>query len=192
MTATPPLRADARRNRERILERARIAFAEHGAEASLDDIARGAGVGSGTLYRHFPTRTSLLEAVFGRSVEALSARADEEAGSGDTAAALRAWLLQLVEHIGTYRGIGRYLMENAADEHEMARTHDVIRDSLVRVLSPAQEAGTVRPDITATELLSLANGVALAARRPEQTARLLDLVLEGLTRPRGGPAPRDE
>src|SRR5881227_1228774 len=99
------MRADARRNYERLLAAARAAFAEHGVDASLDDIARSAGVGPGTLYRHFPTRHALLEAVLGDAQATLLAEAEKLATEPDPDAALLTWMRGLATHSRTFRGL---------------------------------------------------------------------------------------
>jgi len=188
--APRPLRVDAQRNRERLVEAARSAFAEHGVEASLDDIARAAGVGSGTLYRHFPTRTSLLEAVFTESATAVCTLAGRSVTAGaDPAGALRDWLHAFAAHVATFRGIGVYLIRTADDDGAaMARTHHEIRDALASLLDRARAAGALRAGMTATDLLVLVNGITLATRQDLAAGtRLLDLVLDGLVP--DGPVP---
>lgn len=176
-----PKRADARRNWDRLVAEARAAFAERGIDASLDDIARRSGVGSGTLYRHFPTRDALLEAVFADAVHALADQARSLAASEPPAEALGHWLRLFVTHVTTYRGIGSRLMDAADTTEFMASCHDVIRDSLKILLEPAQRTGSVRADVGLNDLLRLVNGVALAADgSPEGADRLLALSWHGL------------
>src|SRR6476660_4822006 len=103
------LRADARRNRDRLIAAAAAAFAEHGVNASLEDIARRAGVGIGTLYRHFPTREHLVEVVYRREVEGLVAAADELARDHAPDAALERWMQRFVDYIATKRGLAASL-----------------------------------------------------------------------------------
>src|SRR5215216_6625186 len=107
---SPALRADARRNRDRLIAAAREAFAERGAEASLDDIARRAGVGPGTLYRHFPTRLTLIEAVYRDGVEALCAEARDLMSSPSPGEALATWLRSVLSYAGEKRGLATALM----------------------------------------------------------------------------------
>lgn len=176
-----PKRADARRNWDRLVAEARASFAERGVDASLDDIARRAGVGSGTLYRHFPTRDALLEAVFADAVHALADQARSLAGTETPADALGAWLRLFVAHVRTYRGIGTRLMDAADTPEFMASCHDVVRDSLRSLLDPARAAGAVRADVDLSDLLRLVNGVALAADgSPEGADRLLALAWRGV------------
>src|SRR5213083_2740800 len=103
------MRADARRNYERLLAAARAAFAEHGVDASLDDIARSAGVGPGTLYRHFPTRQALLERVLQEAQGVLVAAAEADADLADPHAALVSWLRRLADHSMSFRGLAEAL-----------------------------------------------------------------------------------
>lgn len=176
-----PLRADARRNRDRLVAAARAAFAEHGVDTSLDDIARQAGVGSGTLYRHFPTRDALLEAVFAEAVHALAHQARELKEGQPPAGALAGWLRLFVTHVTAYRGIGTRLMDSGGDGAFLASCHDVVRDTLGGLLAAAQAAGTVRAEVRVDDLLRLVNAVALAGHGSPGTAdRLLDLAWTGV------------
>ncbi|MET9291303.1 helix-turn-helix domain-containing protein [Streptomyces sp. NPDC003077] len=186
------MRADARRNYERLLAVARTAFTEHGTDASLEDIARRAGVGIGTLYRHFPNRTALMGAVFQGEVEALLTRARELSDAAEPCAALVAWLRAIVTHASTYRGLSRALMAAPADESSgLARCRVPMREAGSELLDRAQRAGAVRPDVTIHDLMQLTNGIALAAEEspddPELADRLLTLTLTGL-KPTGGRA----
>lgn len=188
-TATPAptrvMRADARRNYERLLTEARTAFAEHGAEASLEDVARRAGVGIGTLYRHFPNRHALLSAVFEDAVNDLLARADELRRSSEPCAALVTWLREMITHASEYRGLARALMSVSHDDTSaLARCSDPIREAGAALLARAQEAGAAREDVEITDLLQLTHAIALAAEEtPGDSAladRLLMLTLRGL------------
>jgi len=179
-----PQRADARRNDAQLLDAARAAFAEHGADASLDDIARRAGVGIGTLYRHFPTRQALLEAVFGDRVEALCAEARDLLGAPSPGAALATWLRAVVGHITLYRGLAAALAPILDKEAEPASSwHGAIRAAGAALLARAQQSGVVRPDVGVADLLKLANAIAVATEQtPEGADRLLSLVMDGLWR----------
>lgn len=110
MPTTRPMRADARRNRDRLLTEARLAFAAHGTTASLEDIARRADVGIGTLYRHFPNRQALLSAVFEEAVGDLLAHARAQLDAPEPCSALLAWLRDIITHAGEYRGLAQALM----------------------------------------------------------------------------------
>jgi len=177
-----PRRADARRNDAQILDAARVAFAEHGADAPLDDIARRAGVGIGTLYRHFPTRQALLEAVFGDRVATLCAEAHDLLVAPSSGDALVTWLRAVVGHITIYRGLAVALMPILDKEAEPASSwHGAIRAAGTALLARAQQSGAVRPDIGVADLLKLANAIAVATEQaPEGADRLLSLVMDGL------------
>jgi AcrR family transcriptional regulator len=186
-TARPPtgLRADARRNYERLLAEARVSFAAHGTDASLEDVARRAGVGIGTLYRHFPNRQSLMSAVFEDAVGELLARSRELLSAPQPCAALVTWLREMVTHANEYRGLSRALMAVADDgTSALARCSHPIREAGGALLFRAQEAGDVRPDVEIGDLLQLTHAIALAAEGnpgdPELADRLLTLTLRGL------------
>jgi len=186
------MRADARRNRELLLAAALEAFTERGADdTSLEEIARRAGVGIGTLYRHFPGRAALLEAVYTDQVAALCQRAGELAASQSPGAALAAWMREMVEFGATKQNLTSAL---AADYDKDAPVFSACRDDLLAaataLLTRAQQAGAVRPDVRPLDLLRLSHGVAAATARgddPEQAERLLSLMLNGVfTDPAGG------
>src|SRR6266567_6499240 len=143
-----PMRADARRNYGRLLAAALAAFSEQGADtASLEEIARRAGVGIGTLYRHFPTRQALLEAVYRDQVDALRARADELLGSLPPDAALAAWLRDLLEFGRTKRRLTSALLTTHSKDSELISScSSVMRGAVTDVLTRAQQAGAVRAD----------------------------------------------
>ncbi|WP_155053907.1 TetR/AcrR family transcriptional regulator [Streptomyces blattellae] len=180
------MRADARRNYDRLLAEARTAFAAHGTDASLEDIARRAGVGIGTLYRHFPNRHALLSAVFEDGVSDLLARSRELLGTPDPCTSLVTWLREIVTHAGEYRGLSRALMSVSYDNTSaLARCSHPIREAGTALLTRAQEAGKVRPDVAIGDLLQLTHAIALAAEEsptdPDLADRLLKLTLRGLT-----------
>lgn len=183
----PPagMRADARRNHERLVTEARSAFAEHGTAASLEDVARRAGVGIGTLYRHFPNRDALLSAVFEDAVGDLLTRSHELLDAPEPCAALVTWLREMVTHAGEYRGLARSLMSVSSDDTSaLARCSGPIREAGGALLARAQEAGTVRQDVAIADLLQLTHAIALAAEEmpgdPDLADRLLRLTLRGL------------
>ncbi|MFL4906643.1 TetR/AcrR family transcriptional regulator [Streptomyces sp. MMS24-I2-30] len=183
------MRADARRNYERLLTQARAAFAEHGTDASLEDVARRAGVGIGTLYRHFPNRHALLSAVFEDAVGELVARARELLHAPEPCSALVTWLREVVAHAGAYRGLSLALMSVSSDSADpgsaLARCGAPIREAGGALLGRARDAGTVRAEVTIGDLLQLTHAIGLAAAEsPGDTAladRLLRLTLRGLT-----------
>ncbi|WP_372503027.1 TetR/AcrR family transcriptional regulator [Streptomyces rhizoryzae] len=191
--AARPMRADARRNYERLLAEARTAFTEHGTDTSLEDIARRAGVGIGTLYRHFPNRTALMGAVFQGEVEALLGYARELADAPQPCTALVDWLRTLITHASTYRGLSRALMTASADESSgMARCSVPLGEAGAALLARAQRAGAVRRDVSIGDLMQLTNGIALAAEEspddPQLADRLLTLTLRGLKAEAAGTA----
>ncbi|MEQ4724673.1 helix-turn-helix domain-containing protein [Nonomuraea sp. B19D2] len=185
-----PMRADARRNYDRILATAAEAIAEHGAEASLEEIARRAGVGSATLHRHFPSRQRLLEAVFRDKVEALCATAGDLAAGPDPEQALVTWLRAVATHAVSNRGLAASLMRGAQDGDPTLGTtcHTMIVNAGEGLLARARQAGAVREDVSITDLLKLANAISLAVEQePDgmaQADRLLNLALTGV-RPAG-------
>jgi AcrR family transcriptional regulator len=190
--AAPRLkRADAQRNYERLLTAAVAVFTERGADdASLEEIARRAGVGIGTLYRHFPTRSALLEAVYRDQVEALRARADELVDSDAPGDALAAWLRALAAFSATKHSLTSALLATLGKDSDLLSTcSKVICDSADVLLERAKQAGKLRQDANAVDVIRLVHGVNLATQRspdPGQADRLLGLVLDGLR-----PQPRD-
>jgi AcrR family transcriptional regulator len=192
-TAGPrPMRADARRNRDAVLAAAAEAFSVHGVEASLEDIARSAGVGVGTLYRHFPTRESLVFGVYQREVEQLAASAPELAASRAPADALREWMRRFVRYAGTKRGlIGmlKPLMQTESGLFDQTRAQ--INGAASSLLRSAADAGEIRDDIGAADLIRSIGGICMANDQIgnlEDAARLVDLVFDGLRY--GAPAAR--
>ncbi|MER5754662.1 helix-turn-helix domain-containing protein [Streptomyces sp. NPDC002088] len=186
MTQVKPMRADARRNYERLLKAAAQAFAEHGEGASLDDIAKRAGVGSGTLYRHFPTRQALLEAAYVDRIEALAVRAEELGKELPPGEALVEWLNELCVGTIQVRGLKALLGSAVTDGSVAAVTAcgTSVRGAATRLVEAAQEAGTLRRDIEPIEVLRLAHGVAtaseLANEQGKSIRRYVSLLTEGL------------
>ena len=174
-----PLRADARRNHERIVEAATAVFAEAGSSASLEEVARRAGVGSATLYRRFPTRGALFEAVYSEQVDQLLAPADDpSAGPG---AALDAWLRLFVEFIIGKRAFAE---EMAHDTEIVYAARRRIYGTAEPLLAAAQEAGEARTDVTADDVLRMLSGIGLADYPQDgQLERVIGVCLDGL-RPR--------
>jgi AcrR family transcriptional regulator len=176
-----PKRADARRNYEKVLSTARQAFAEGGESTALEEIARRAGVGIGTLYRHFPNRQALLEALYVGEVEEMCRSAAELDGS-DPWQALNAWFEGFIAYIGTKRALAAEL-SNYLDQD--AELFQVCRTSLFEagepLLKKAQEAGVVRQDVSIGELIQMVVGIAkIPAKDPEQNAHILRVALDGL------------
>ncbi|MER7773129.1 helix-turn-helix domain-containing protein [Kitasatospora sp. NPDC096140] len=181
-----PMRADARRNYDRIVAAAESLVAEHGAEASLEQIARHAGVGSATLHRHFPSRQLLLEAVFKGRVEALCAQAHELLPASDPGAALVTWLRAVGAHAVANRGLGASLMHGTRDgDSTLGSTcHAMITSAGDELLDRARHMNAVRPDVTIAQLLKLVSAIALATEGdpdgPGEADRLLNLAIEGV------------
>ena len=182
-----PMRADARRNYEQLLAAASAAFAEHGVEASLEDIARRAGVGIGTLYRHFPNREALAEAVYRDQLETLITLANELLESRSPAEALATWLQTLVSFGATKRGLADYLKASLqANSPGLVWCKDAMRAAGGALLVRAQQAGAVRPDIEIGDLLRLAHAISWASE-PSSGAtdginRCLAVMIDGLRR----------
>lgn len=174
-----PLRADARRNRELLLAAAKAVFAERGADAPLDDVARRARVGNATMYRHFPTRQDLLVAVYSDEVTELCAQGEALLGEDAPGDALFAWLRAFVAHVATKRELALALTETGRRSELFERWHQAMRATASALLLRAQEAGEARPEVAAADLLALANGIALAGE--ENVDRLLDLLRNGTT-----------
>lgn len=175
------LRADAARNRDRLLETAREAFAREGANASLDDIARKSGVGSATLYRHYPTRELLIEAVYQREVEKLGAVGAELLGSMPPLAALRTWMMTFVDHV-----IEKHIIASALNEAAYASASVVIQGTMERLARRAIDNGDLRPDTVPSDLLRAMIGVLHIRAGPdwrESAKRLVDILLRGASEP---------
>jgi AcrR family transcriptional regulator len=180
------MRADAQRNYQRLLSAALSAFTEHGADdASLEEIARRAGVGIGTLYRHFPTRQALLEAVYRDQVEALRTTAAELLGSDSPREALAAWLRALTAFSSTKHSLTSALLATIGKDSDLLSSCSmIICGAAASLLDRAKEAGVVRADADAKDLIRLVHAVNIATQHapadPGQTDRLLGLILDGL------------
>jgi AcrR family transcriptional regulator len=178
---TRPKRADALRNYEKVLTAAREAFAEGGESTSLEEIARRAGVGIGTLYRHFPNRQALLETLYVGEVEEMCRSAAELDGT-DPWEALNAWFERFIAYIATKRALAHELqnyLEQDAPLFQVCRTS--LFESGEPLLTRAQEAGVVRSDVNIAEVIQLVVGIAkLPAGEPGQNEHLLRIALDGL------------
>jgi AcrR family transcriptional regulator len=174
-------RADAQRNRELLLEVAARAFIEKGTEASLEGIAREAGVGIGTLYRHFPTRDALVEAVYRTEIERVSALADDLLGTRTPEEALREWMKRFVDFMTTKHGMAdvfRAVIASGGDPYGQTRV--LALDAVQKLVDAGSAGGGIRHDVSPLDILTVLNGLSFATDDPEQTDRLLGLVLEGL------------
>ncbi|MBU6531457.1 TetR/AcrR family transcriptional regulator [Streptomyces mayonensis] len=179
-------RADARRNYARILAVAEQEVAAHGADASLERIARVAGVGSATVRRHFPGRRALLEAVFRERIESLCARAAASADAADARAALLDWLGGLIEYAASGRGMAEALAQDRLVEPDQVSACAVKLEAAVGpLLRRAAQQGAVASDVTPADLVTLVTGIALATEHHGDPAaegrRLLDLTVRGVS-----------
>src|SRR5450755_4221387 len=178
------LRADAQRNRDAILEAAAAAFAEHGTAASLEDVAKRAGVGIGTLYRHFPTRDALVEAAYRRGVEQLCDLADQLVVDEPGDRALELWMLNFVGYIATKRGLAATL-KLASDTHADLFTyvHDRIRAAVRSLVASAASTGRIRGDVDGADLIRALGGICMVSDQvgwQDQARRLVSLLMDGL------------
>jgi AcrR family transcriptional regulator len=180
-----PRRSDARQNQERLLAAARAVFAEDGADnASLNEIVRRAGVGAGTLYRHFPTREALVEAVFRGQVETLCAQAYELLGSLPPGEALATWLRAVVVHISACRGLATSMMNalrTGRSAPPFASYHEAMRAAGSTLLARAQAAGVARAEVSISDLLKLANAISWATDQAPEGAQNADGLLSLMT-----------
>jgi AcrR family transcriptional regulator len=176
-----PKRADALRNYEKLVAAAREAFTEADRSAALEDIARRADVGIGTLYRHFPTRADLVQAVYVDEVEALSRSADELAEL-EPWEALTAWLQRFVGYVATKQALAEELFAAVdRDAPVFAGCRAMLHGAGEPLLRRAQEAGVVRRDVTIEEVIRLVGGIAkIPTDDPEDVKRVLALALDGL------------
>lgn len=186
-TASPAparLRADARRNRDRLLETAAAAFSEKGVETSLEEIARTAGVGIGTLYRHFPTREHLVEAVYRRELQNLAEAADELSRNHPADIALEQWMLRFVNYMATKRGMASSLKIIASSNSAMfSEGFGRIREAFERLLTAARDAGLIRKDIGEADLMHAMSSIYSIPDSPEwrdSANRLIRLLMDGL------------
>jgi AcrR family transcriptional regulator len=182
MTSGKPMRADARRSYERLLTAAAEVFAEQGTGAALDDIAKRADIGNATLYRHFPDRRDIVQALLTGRYDDLRENAEGSLDAPDPLAALAGWLRSFITHVTTYRGLAASVLDATRDpETELSASCQGMRDAAAKLLARAQGDAAIRPDLTITELLCVTNGIAVAAeQRPQDTPRLLSLLIEGL------------
>ena len=179
--AQRPKRADARRNFDKLLAAAAAAFAEDGADASLEDIARRAGVGIGTLYRNFPTREALLEAVYVDEVQEMS-RSAADLADLEPWEALTTWLRRFVRFAATKRALHQAMLATSDQPSEVfAACRTAISEAGELLLGRAQEAGVVRRDTTFSDVGRMVSGIAaVPAADPGQVDRILDVALDGL------------
>ena len=185
MTPQPSvLRADARRNRERILEAALRAFSEKGPDVAIDTIAKAAGVGSATLYRHFPTREALIEATYRNELARVCDSAANLLADNPPDRAMRLWMDDFIDYLAAKQGMADALRAAVASGADpFAETLDRLGTALGTLLHAGADAGLLRPDIDPFDVGFSLAGVALITSAPDQrerAGRLLDLLLDGL------------
>ena len=182
-------RADAQRNRERLLEVAKAVFADAGPDASLDEIARRAGVGIGTLYRHFPTRDAIVEAVYRREVEQLAGAATRLLGSLPPGAALHEWMRLFVDYIATKKVMVSALdsiVDGTSELYACSRTQ--VTEAICLLVDRAAETGDIRPGVDPNDVLRGLVGFTYGNTSPgwqESALRLIDIMMDGLRAPCG-------
>ncbi|MDG5773601.1 TetR/AcrR family transcriptional regulator [Mycolicibacterium fortuitum] len=178
-----PLRADAARNRQALLCAAADAFARRGVSASLDDVARAAGVGPGTLYRHFPNRDQLVRAVIEDGLRTLREHGESLLEAADPVAALIEWLEAYIAQAGAYDGLARSLVD-VEPEGQGAQSCHAARQAGAQLIARAAATGAIRSDAAPGDILDLAAGIAWVGGQPDrdanQRARLLRLLVDGL------------
>jgi AcrR family transcriptional regulator len=176
-------RSDAARNADKLLAAARALVEKSGPEVAFDEIARRAGVGNATLYRHFPTRGDLLVAVYADEVTSLCDRGIALLSAPSPLDALFAWLDAFVVHVATKRALAlAATAQPSGDRTELfAQWHDSISTTATGLLTRAQEAAAVGPEITVTDVLALASGAALTATDTEHARELVGYLREGLS-----------
>lgn len=185
------MRADARRNYERLVDAGRAAFTEHGADATMEDIARRAGVGPGTLYRHFPTRADLVEAVLRSEVEQI-VDLEESLGALPPEKALLTWLRGVLAHSRTYQGLAASELTSMLNDGSgtatgrswKAQCHERITAAGNALLRRGGAAGLIRSDVELTDLLRMVYGIVLATEglpdADERSERMLAMVMNAL------------
>ena len=181
-TSERPLRADAQRNRDQIVAAAGRAFTKCGLEATLEGIAKDAGVGIGTLYRHFPTRELLIEAAYRNELAAVCDASPELLAKLPPDQALRAWMDRFIDYMARKRGMADALRAVfASGANPYAQSFELLVGAIKRLLDAGVAAGEIRPDVSADDVLVSLSGVALAAgSKRDQADRLLNLLLDGL------------
>lgn len=174
-------RADARRNAELLLAAAKDVFDERGVDAPLDDIARRAGVGNATMYRHFPTRRELIVAVYAEEVTALCDRGQALLQDPAPGQALFGWLQAFIAHVASKRALALAIPNDPGGQRSalFAGWHTAMHATASALLTRAQRAGAVRADLEVADLLALATAIALTAADTRRTDRLLDLLRRG-------------
>ncbi|MEP7023753.1 MAG: helix-turn-helix domain-containing protein [Actinomycetota bacterium] len=183
-TSVKPQRADAQRNRIRLLDAAVRAFSADCTDVTLDAIAKDAGVGIGTLYRHFPTREALVEAAYRNELDRLCDAAADLSQELPPDLAMRAWMDRFVDYMTTKRGMSDALRRViASGGNPFSHSRDRMIAAVTTLLRAGAAAGTIRSDVEPADVLASLSGVSLAAGDPaqrDQARRLLDLLMDGL------------
>jgi AcrR family transcriptional regulator len=182
--AARAMRADARRNRDALLAAAAQLYAERGVEASLEEVARRAGVGIGTLYRHFPHRDALNEAVYRREVELLCDGAENLQADHPADVALATWMRNFAGYVATKKGMAQALRSVLGEDNELfTHSRERIESSLGTLVDAAIASGAIRADADANDLLRAMSGICMTSDSPEwrdRAERLIDLLVDGL------------
>jgi AcrR family transcriptional regulator len=177
-------RADACRNRDRLLEVASAAFARDGVEASLERIAKDAGVGIGTLYRHFPNRDALMEAVYRHNLDQLIADADELSANKPPVEALEEFMQRFVGYVATKKGLAMHLKTVlSADSDLFTSSQERMNTTITRLVKAAADSGGIRSDVDAGDLMRALAGVCMTSDMSvsqEQPCRISKLLMDGM------------
>jgi AcrR family transcriptional regulator len=183
-SASKPLRSDAQRNRDKLVEVAAQTFAADGVDASLEEIAKRAGVGIGTLYRHFPTREHLVEVVYRREVEGLCHAAEELAREHPADVALELWMQRFVDYIATKRGLATSLrLLLTTNSTLFSDTSGRVSGAMRNLIEAAAASGKIRADVDASDVMHALGGIYSAPNTPEwrdRSGRLVKLLMDGL------------
>jgi len=179
-------RADALRNQERLIDAAKQAFTEVGPDVSLEEIARRAGVGIGTLYRHFPTREAIVEAVYRREIGQLAEAARSLSNARRPIDALHDWLKLFVDYMATKRVIAPALASMSGGTSALyERSGLMMRDAVTLLIDKAVASGDIRPDVEPEDMMQALSGLAFGSSSPGwegRTLRLIDVMMTGLRR----------
>lgn len=189
-----PLRRDAERNRQKIVVAARQVFAERGLEATLDDVAHGAGVGVGTVYRRFASREALVDEIFAEALDELIGLAEDCAGEADGWSGFRRFLAEAAERLATNRGLGQVTLASTHGRERVARCRERLTPAVERLVHRGHLEGALRRDVQVNDippLMEMLTGAADFGRGvvPDLWRRYLDVVLDGLQASRASPNP---
>lgn len=186
MVASRPLRVDAQRNRERLVTEAAAAFQARGIDVPLEELARRSDVGIGTLYRHFPTRDALIEAVYRHEIDLLCDAADDLRAAHAPGEALELWLLHFVDYVAANRGMAEALKAAVgADSELFAESHRRITDAIDGLVAAGVQARVIRSDVEPLDLLRAVSGICTSTSAAlsdwnERARRLVALLMDGM------------